>query len=129
MYLLWRNQAAHNPVFYHWYATGTGRLSNRTVRSSRDNVCLILQDGLGTATNRDDCQRHGGRELALDGTVNLGELLINVVRTDKLKALTSLNQKVRGEVCRVSLFSHRRQHRHRRTGRTYPIRWYIHETW
>jgi len=34
----------------------------------------------------------------LDGMVNIGELLINVVRTNKLKTLTSLNQKVCGEV-------------------------------
>ena len=49
-------------------------------------------------TNKDDGQRHGGRELALDGTVNTCELLINVVRTNKLKTLISLNQKVRGRV-------------------------------
>ena len=68
-------------------------------------------------TNKDDCERHGGRELALDGMVNICELLINVVRTNKLKTLISLNQKVRGEVWRASPFSHRRQNRHRRTGR------------
>ena len=48
-------------------------------------------------TNKGDCQRYGGRELASDGMVNLGELLINVVRTNKLKALTSLSQKARGQ--------------------------------
>jgi hypothetical protein len=54
-------------------------------------------------TNKDDCERHGGRELALDGMVNICELLINVVRTNKLKTLTSLNQKVCGEVCELPL--------------------------
>ncbi len=34
----------------------------------------------------------------MDGMVNRCELLINVVRTNKLKTLISLNQKVRGEV-------------------------------
>ncbi len=49
-------------------------------------------------TDKDDCQRQGGRVLALEGMVNVCELLINVVRTNKLKTLISLNQKVCGEV-------------------------------
>jgi hypothetical protein len=53
-------------------------------------------------TDKDDCQRQGGRVLALEGMVNVCELLINVVRTNKLKTLISLNQKVRGEVWRAS---------------------------
>jgi hypothetical protein len=31
MYLLWRNEAAHNPMFYHWYATRTCGWSNSAV--------------------------------------------------------------------------------------------------
>jgi len=34
----------------------------------------------------------------VDGMANPGELLINVVRTSKPKALRGLNQKVRGQV-------------------------------
>jgi hypothetical protein len=36
----------------------------------------------------------------VDGMANSGELLINVVRSNKPKALTGLNQKVRGQVQR-----------------------------
>lgn len=45
-----------------------------------------------------DCQRQGGRELELDGMVNISESLINVVIGNKPKVLTGLNQKVRGQV-------------------------------
>jgi hypothetical protein len=68
-------QAAHNPVFYHWYATRTCGESNPAVRSSWDNVILIHPDGSETARRQDDCQRQGGRELASDGMVNRCEPL------------------------------------------------------
>ena len=68
-------QAAHNPVFYHWYATRTCGGSNPAVRSSWDNVILIHPDGPETARRQDDYQRQGGRELALDGMVNRCEPL------------------------------------------------------
>jgi hypothetical protein len=73
----------HNPVFYHWYATRTCVQSNLRVRSFWDNGDLTCTGGPGTARNRADCERHRGRELAWNGTGNRGELLINVVRTDK----------------------------------------------
>lgn len=47
--------------------------------------------------NTDDCQRHGGRGLARNGKVNPGEPLLNVVRTNKPKALRGLSQKARGQ--------------------------------
>ena len=97
-YLLWRKQAAHNPVFYHRYATRMCSRSNPAVRSSWDNGCLILTDGPRTARNKGDCQRQSSRELALDGMVNSSEPLINVVRTNKPKALTGLSQKACGPV-------------------------------
>src|SRR6266542_867273 len=54
-----RSSFTHNPVFYHWYATRTCGTSNRTVRSSWDNVCLTCTGGPWTVRNKDDCQRHG----------------------------------------------------------------------
>ena len=51
---------------------------------------------------------------------NTCELLINVVRTNKPKGLTGLDQKVRGQ---VEVFPHHlpQMSRHRRTGRAYLI--------
>ena len=40
-----------------------------------------------------DCQHQGGQELGLDGRVNIGESLINVVMNNKPKVLTGLNQR------------------------------------
>ncbi len=40
-----------------------------------------------------DGQHQGGRELGLNGTVNIGESLINVVNTNKPKVLIGLSQK------------------------------------
>jgi hypothetical protein len=52
--------------------------------------------------NTDDCKRQCGRELALNGRVNRGEPLINVVRTNKPKTLRGLSQKGKWLGVRVS---------------------------
>src|SRR5208337_768282 len=68
------------------------------VRSSWDNVTSPTQGGRAS-------RERARRLLALrrlgakvDGMANSGELLINVVRSSKPKALRGLNQKVRGQV-------------------------------
>jgi hypothetical protein len=67
------------------------------VRSSWDNV----SSPSGGRRSREGIRRlltpmrSGAR---VDGMANPGELLINVVRSNKPKALTGLNQKVRGQV-------------------------------
>jgi hypothetical protein len=104
-----RSSSTHNPVFYHGYATRTCGTSNRTVRSSWDNVCLTSTGGPRTVRNKDDCERHRGRELAWNGRVNSGEPLINVVRTNKPKTLRGLSQNGMWRGVRVSLFSYRRR--------------------
>ena len=48
-------------------------------------------------------ERQLGWELGLGGTVNICELLVNVVTKDKPKALTGLDQKVRGQERRLVL--------------------------
>ena len=53
---------------------------------------------------------------------NSGELLINVVRSSKPKALTGLNQKVRGQVQRDLPSPVVARPSHRRRGRAYTIR-------
>jgi hypothetical protein len=58
----------------------------------------------------------------VDGKANSGELLINVVRTNKPKTLIGLNQKVRGQVQGAPPISCRRCPSHRRRGRAYTIR-------
>ena len=59
--------------------------------------------------NKDDCERHGGRELAEKGMVNRCEPLLNVGRTNQPKALRGWSQKGRWPGVRVSLFSYRRR--------------------
>jgi hypothetical protein len=49
------------------------------------------------ASSPGDCQHHGGREPVVRDMVNPGEVLIKVVRSDKPKMLTGLDQKVRGQ--------------------------------
>ena len=44
------------------------------------------------ASSPGDCQHHGGRELVVRDRVNPGEVLIKVVRSDKPKMLTGLDQ-------------------------------------
>ena len=84
----------------HRYPTKTCGRSNPTVRSSWDNETSPHQGG---RVSREGIRRlltprrSGAR---VDGMANSGELLINVVRSNKPKALTGLNQKVRGQVQR-----------------------------
>ena len=59
---------------------------------------LIRVDDRRTVRGSDDCEHQCGRELGWDGMVNPGELLINVVRTNKPKMLTGLSQKACGQV-------------------------------
>jgi hypothetical protein len=76
----------------HRYPTKTCGRSNPTVRSSWDNETSPQQGG---RISREGIRRlltprrSGAR---VDGRANPGELLINVVRTSKPKALTGLNQ-------------------------------------
>ena len=82
----------------HRYPTRTCSRSNPAVRSSWDNVTPPRRGG---RTSREGIRRlltprwSGAR---VDGRANSGELLINVVRSSKPKALRGLNQKVRGQV-------------------------------
>lgn len=59
--------------------------------------------------NKDDCERHGGRELAWNGMVNRCEPLLNVVRTNQPKALRGWSQNGIWLGVRVSLFAYRRR--------------------
>jgi hypothetical protein len=111
----------HNPVFYHWYATRTCVQSNLKVRSFWDNGRLTVTGGPGTVRNPNDCERHRSRELAWNGMVNRGELLINVVRTSKPKDADRLEPKGTWSGVSDSLVPYRRQGDHRRIGRTFPI--------
>jgi len=64
------------------------------VRSLRDNVASFqVWDGNLPVRDDCDCQHQGGQELGLDGRVNIGESLINVVMNNKPKVLTGLNQR------------------------------------
>jgi hypothetical protein len=100
----------------HRYPTKTCGRSNPAVRSSWDNVTSPHRGGRAS--------REGIRRLLtprrswtrVDGRANSSKLLINAVRTSKPKALTGLNQKVRGQVQGFSLplpslSSHRRTSR------------------
>src|ERR1700757_2953392 len=84
----------------HRYPTKTCGRSNPAVRSSWENVTSpdrggrISREGIRRLPTP---RRSGAR---VDGMANSGELLINVVRSNKPKALTGLNQKVRGQVQR-----------------------------
>lgn len=79
------------------------------MRSSWDNVCLTYTGGPRTVRNKDDCERHHGRELAWTGRVNSGEPLINVGSTNQPKTLRGVSQKGRWHGVRVPLFSYRRR--------------------
>jgi hypothetical protein len=83
----------------HRYPTKTCGRSNPAVRSSWDNVTSpsggrISREGIRRLPTP---RRSGAR---VDGRANSGELPINVVRSNKPKALIGLNQKVRGQVQR-----------------------------
>jgi hypothetical protein len=92
------DHSGHNPVCDHRYPTRTCGRSNPAVRSSWDNVTSprwggrISREGIRRLTAS---RRSGAR---VDGMANSGELLINVVRSNKPKTLTGLNQTVRGQV-------------------------------
>jgi hypothetical protein len=75
-----------------------------------------------------DCQPYGGREQGWDDMANGSEPLINVVRTNKPKGLTGLDQKVRGQ---EEVLPHclPQMERHRRTGGASIIQWYLYGTW
>src|SRR5271157_2486166 len=80
-------------MYDHRYPTKTCGRSNPTVRSSWDNVSSpsggrISREGVRRLPTP---RRSGAR---VDGMANPSELLINVVRSNKPKALTGLNQKV-----------------------------------
>ena len=94
------NLLGHNPVCDYRYPTGTCGWSNPAVRSSRDNVTSPLSGGRSSreGDRRLPASRRSGARV--DGMANSGELLINVARSNKPKALTGLNQKVRGQVQR-----------------------------
>ena len=84
-------------MYDHRYPTKTCGRSNPTVRSSWDNVTSpsggrISREGIRRLPTP---RRSGAR---VDGMANSGELLINVVRSNKPKALIGLNQTVRGQV-------------------------------
>ena len=65
----------------------------------------LSKEGHPTAREDDDCERHGGRGLGKDGTVNQREPPLNVVRSNKPKTLTGLSQKARGRVEEFSYLS------------------------
>src|SRR3974377_981025 len=96
-------QPGPNPVCDHWYPTKTCGRSNPAVRSSWDNVSSPDPGGRASreGTRRLRALRRAGTRV--DGLANSGELLRNVVRTDKPKALTGWNQKVSGQVQGIPL--------------------------
>jgi len=73
----------------HWYPTKTCDWSNPVVRSSWDNVTSPTQGGRASRerARRLLALRRSGAKV--DGMANSGELLINVVRSSKPKALSS----------------------------------------
>ena len=90
----------HNPVCDYRYPTRTCGRGNLAVRSSWDNVTSPRWGGRISreGTRRLPASRRSGARV--DGMANSSELLINVVRSNKPKALRGLNQKVRGQVQR-----------------------------
>ena len=76
----------------HRYPTKTCGRSNLAVRSSWDNVSSPDPGGRASreGTRRLPASRRSGTRV--DGMANSGELPINVVRTNKPKTLTGLNQ-------------------------------------
>ena len=79
------------------YLTRACVAGNGGVRSLWDNVASSVRTATEFVRTGCDCQHQGGRELRLNGKVNTCESLINVVTINKLKVLTSLNQKVSGQ--------------------------------
>jgi hypothetical protein len=69
-------------MFCHRYPT--------RVISSGDNGASSYKDGSLIVRSGCDCQHQGGRELGSSDKGNTCESLINVVRVDKPKVLTSV---------------------------------------
>jgi hypothetical protein len=92
------DHSGHNPVCDYRYPTKTCGRGNLAVRSSWDNVTSPRRGGRSSreGIRRLPAPRRSGAKV--DGMANPGELLINVVRTSKPKALIGLNQKVCGQV-------------------------------
>ena len=102
----------------HQYPTGACVAGNGEVRSPRDNVASFPR---GWQLNREGRLRRpvpGRRELGSGSTVNTSESLINVVKSNKPKVLTGLNQKVCGRVQELPSFLSQVKV-HRRRGETY----------
>ncbi len=84
-------------MFCHWYPT--------SLNKERLGQCSLIRKGW--QLNREKRlrllapRRSGAR---IGGMVNIRELLINVVITDKPKALTGLSQKASGQVQELSIF-------------------------
>ena len=97
----------------HWYPTKACGQSNPAVRSPWDNETSPDPGGRASRERTRRLLALGRSGARVDGMANSGELLINVVRTSKPKALIGLNQKVSGLVQGFplplpSLSSHRR---------------------
>ena len=92
------DHSGHNPVCDHRYPTRTCGRGNLAVRSSWDNVTSPRWGGRISreGTRRLPASRRSGARV--DGMANSGELPINVVRSNKPKTLTGLNQTVGGQV-------------------------------
>jgi hypothetical protein len=111
-----------NPVCDHWYPTKTCGRSNPAVRSSWDNVTSPVSGGRDSRERTRRLLALGRSGARVDGRANSGELLINVVRTDKPKALRGLNQKGTWPSAGVFPFPLPSLSSHRRTSRAYTIR-------
>ncbi len=92
------DRSGHNPVCDHRYPTRTCGRGNPAVRSSWDNVTSPRGGGRipREGTRRLPASRRSGARV--DGMANPGELPINVVRSNKPKALRGWNQTVCGQV-------------------------------
>ena len=88
----------HNPVCDHRYPTKACGRSNPAVRSPWDNETSPDSGGRAPRERARRLLAPGRSGARVDGMANPGELLINVVRTSKPKALRGLDQKVRGQV-------------------------------
>ena len=71
--------------------------SEQSDGAKRLEQCSLTHTRGHQPVRRDDDDQHdGGRELGQDGTVNVGEPLLNVVMTTKPNVLIGLHQQVRG---------------------------------
>jgi hypothetical protein len=84
--------SGHNPVCDHRYPTRTCGRGNLAVRSSWDNVSSPDPGGRISREGTRRLLAPGRSGTRVDGMANSGELPINVVRTDKPKALIGLDQ-------------------------------------